>query len=236
MRVLVGTSGYAYKEWKGALYPQDLPADQFLRYYATKFPTVEINNTFYRMPTERLLLQWADQVPDGFSFVLKAAQKITHIRRLKDVGNEVEYFTRTATALGDKLGPTLVQLPPNLKKDLPRLTEFLALFPTRWRIAVEFRHPSWHEDDVYAALRARDAAVCVADTDEDEGEAKAKPAVTGTASWGYLRLRRARYDLRALKAWATLVAGQEWSDAYVFFKHEDGGTGPKLATRFLTLG
>ncbi len=235
MRVRVGTSGYAYKEWKGTFYPEKLPADGFLAYYAGKFPAVEINNTFYRMPTEKLLLQWADQVADGFTFVLKLSQKITHFKRLKDVGDEVSYFVRTATALGDKLGPTLVQLPPNMKKDTQRLVDFLGLFPSRWKAAVEFRHASWLAEDVYDALRARDAALCVADTDEDEGDAKRSPAIVATASWGYLRLRREKYDARLLKQWAALVGEQAWGDAYVFFKHEDAGAGPKLAAKFQAL-
>ena len=235
MRVFTGTSGYAYKEWKGTFYPEKLPAAEFLRYYGTRFATVEINNTFYRMPTEKLLLQWAEQVPDGFRFVLKASQKITHFKRLKDVGDEVSYFIRTATALGDKLGPTLVQLPPNMKKDLPRLVDFLALFPSRWKTAVEFRHASWLEDDVFDALRARDAALCGADTDEEGDDAKRPPAITATATWGYLRLRREKYDARALRKWADLVGAQAWTDAYVFFKHEDAGTGPKLAAKFQAL-
>jgi uncharacterized protein YecE (DUF72 family) len=235
MRVLTGTSGYAYKEWKGTFYPEKLPATEFLRYYGSRFPTVEINNTFHRMPTEKLLLQWAEQVPDGFRFVLKASQKITHFKRLRDVGDEVGYFIRTATALGDKLGPTLVQLPPNMKKDLPRLADFLALFPPRWKTAVEFRHASWLEDDVFAALRARDAALCVADTDEADGDAKRPAAITATATWGYLRLRREKYDARAIRKWADLVGAQSWTDAWVFFKHEDAGTGPKLAAKFQAL-
>ena len=235
MRVFTGTSGYAYKEWKGTFYPEKLPTAEFLRYYGGKFPTVEINNTFYRMPTEKLLLQWAEQVPDGFRFVLKASQKITHFKRLRDVGDELGYFIRTATALGDKLGPTLVQLPPNMKKDLPRLTDFLALFPPRWKAAVEFRHASWLEDDVLEVLRARDAALCVADTDEKDDEAKRPPAIVATASWGYLRLRREKYDARALRKWADLVGAQAWTDAWVFFKHEDAGAGPKLAAKFQAL-
>ena len=235
MPVLVGTSGYAYKEWKGTFYPEKLPAAEFLRYYGSQFSTVEINNTFYRMPTEKLLLQWAEQVGDDFRFVLKLSQRITHFKRLKEVGDEVAYFLRTATALGDKLGPTLVQLPPNMKVDVPRLVDFLALFPSRWKSAIEFRHASWHTDEVYEALRARDAALCVADTDEAEGDAKRPPAILSTASWGYLRLRRERYDARALRKWADLVGTQSWTDAYVFFKHEDAGAGPKLAAKFQAL-
>lgn len=234
MRVLTGTSGYAYKEWKGTFYPAKLPATDFLRYYGSKFPTVEINNTFYRMPTERLLLQWAEQVGDGFRFVLKLSQKITHFKRLKDVGDELGYFLRTATALGDRLGPTLVQLPPNMKADVPRLKDFLALFPSRWKTAFEFRHASWFADDVSEALRARDAALCVADTD-GEGTDPRPPAIVATASWGYLRLRRETYDARLLKKWAALIGEQAWDETYVFFKHEDAGAGPKLAVKFQAL-
>jgi uncharacterized protein YecE (DUF72 family) len=236
MRIAVGTSGYAYKEWKGTFYPADLPADGMLRYYGERFETVEINNTFYRMPVEKVLLAWASEVPDGFRFVLKASQKITHFKRLKDVGSEVEYFLRVANVLGAKLGPTLFQLPPNLKKDLPRLVAFLALVPRTWRAAFEFRHASWFEDDVFAALKERNAAMCVADTDpaDDEKDALEVPFVA-TADWGYLRLRRAGYAPPDLAAWAGKVRSQPWTDAFVFFKHEDAGAGPRLAAEFTGL-
>ena len=226
MRMAVGTSGFAYKEWKGSFYPEDLPAAGMLAFYASRFPAVEINNTFYRMPTEKVLLQWAAQVPDGFTFVLKASQRITHHARLRDADELVEYFTRTASTLGPKLGPTLFQLPPNMKKDVGRLREFLALLPRRWRAAFEFRHASWFDDEIYAALRETNAALCVADTDDGEGQ------VVPTADWGYLRLRREAYDDAALAAWAERVASQPWTEALVFFKHEDEGAGPRLAARF----
>ena len=229
MRVAVGTSGYAYKEWKGSFYPADLKADDFLRFYGTQFRTVEINNTFYRMPSEKLLLGWSQQVPDGFRFVLKAPQRITHQKRLKDASEEVGYFLRTASVLGDRLGPTLFQLPPNLKKDLARLNDFLALLPRRWRAALEFRHASWYDDEVYQALRAHNAALCAADTDEEEGK------LVATADWGYLRLRRVAYDDAALRSWADRIGQQAWSDAFVYFKHEDEATGPKLAAQFIRL-
>ena len=204
MRIAVGTSGYAYKEWKGNFYPADLPADGMLRYYGERLNTVEINNTFYRMPQEKVLLDWAAVVPDGFRFVLKASQKITHFKRLKDVGSEVEYFLRVANVLGPKLGPTLFQLPPNLKKDLPRLTDFLALIPRTWRAAFEFRHASWFDDDVFALLKDHNAALCLADTDPDEESGKEALQVpfVATADWGYLRLRRAGYAAADLAAWA----------------------------------
>jgi len=236
MRIAVGTSGYAYKEWKGNFYPADLPADGMLRYYGERFTTVEINNTFYRMPKEKVLLDWAADVPDGFRFVLKASQKITHFKRLKDVGSEVEYFLRVANVLGAKLGPTLFQLPPNLKKDLPRLVDFLALVPRTWRAAFEFRHASWLDDEVFALLKEHNAALCVADTDPEDGEKD--PLVVpfvATADWGYLRLRRAGYAAADLERWAKQVTGQAWSDAFVFFKHEEAGAGPKLAAEFTAL-
>ena len=227
MQVRVGTSGYSYKEWKGTFYPEKLPADQMLQYYASKFQAVEINNTFYRMPSEKVLLGWAGEVAAGFTFVLKASRRITHEKRLKEVGEEVSYFLKTATTLGDKLGPTLFQLPPNLKKDLPRLKEFLALLPRRWRAALEFRHASWFEDDVFESLREHNVALCVADTGE-EGDA---PFVA-TADWGYLRLRREQYEAGELETWAEGVRKQAWGEAFVFFKHEEAGTGPKLAAAF----
>ena len=231
MRVLTGTSGFSYKEWKGSFYPEDLPADAMLRYYGERLPAVEINNTFYRMPKAELLSGWAEQVPDGFRFVLKASQRITHFKRLKDVSEEVGYFLRVAATLGDRLGPILFQLPPNLKKDLPRLSEFLDLLPAATRAALEFRHASWFEDDVFEALRARGAALCVA---EDEDESLAAPLVA-TAGWGYLRLRRPDYGEADLQAWADRVRAQTWEEAYVFFKHEDAGAGPRLATQMLSL-
>ncbi|HEY1250081.1 MAG TPA: DUF72 domain-containing protein [Thermoanaerobaculia bacterium] len=229
MRVLTGTSGFSYKEWKGSFYPEDLHADAMLRYYAERLPAVEINNTFYRMPKAELLASWAEQVPDGFRFVLKASQRITHFKRLKDVGEEVGYFLRVAATLGDRLGPILFQLPPNLKKDLPRLAAFLELLPAATRAALEFRHASWFEDDVFDALRSRGAALCLA---EDENEELAAPLVA-TAGWGYLRLRRPDYGEADIDAWADRVRAQSWDEAYVFFKHEDAGAGPRLASQML---
>ena len=227
VRVAVGTSGYAYKEWKGTFYPEKLPPDQMLRYYGEQFPTVEINNTFYRMPSEKVVLNWASQVPDAFQFVLKASQRITHQKRLQDVGEELGYFLKTSSALGPKLGPTLFQLPPNFKKDVARLEAFLALLPKRWRAAMEFRHASWLDDEVFAALRNHGVALCGADT--DEGEA----SVVVTADWGYLRLRRAQYGEADLAGWAQRVLAQPWQEAFVFFKHEDAGTGPAFARQFM---
>jgi len=227
MRVRAGTSGFSYKEWKGTFYPEDLAPAGMLRYYAERLPAVEINNTFYRMPKPALLETWAAEVPADFRFVLKASQRITHHKRLKEAGEEVAYFFRVAATLGERLGPALFQLPPNLKKDLPRLEAFLGFLPEDVRAAFEFRHASWFEEDVYGALRSRGAALCIAE-DED----LATPFVA-TADWGYLRLRRQDYGEADVAAWAERVRGQSWGDAYVFFKHEDAGSGPNLAVQFL---
>jgi len=229
MRVLVGTSGFSYKEWKGSFYPEDLPAEAMLRYYSERLPADEINNTFYRMPKPALLEGWAAQVPEAFRFVLKASQRITHHKRLKEAGDEVAYFFGVAATLGERLGPALFQLPPNLKKDLPRLEAFLGTIPAGRRAAFEFRHASWFEEDVFEALRSRGAALCIAE-DED----LATPLVA-TADWGYLRLRRQDYSEADVAAWAERVRAQQWGEAYVFFKHEDAGAGPKLAARLQEL-
>jgi uncharacterized protein YecE (DUF72 family) len=226
MRSFVGTSGYSYKEWKGSFYPEKLPAPQMLRYYAERLNTVEINNTFYRMPTEKVLLQWAEQVPEGFTFVLKASRRITHLKRLKDVDDETAYLLRTASVLGDKLGPMLFQLPPSMKKDIERLRAFLDLLPSRWLAAVEFRHGSWFDDEVSDTLRSRNVALAIAETEDT-----AVPFVS-TADWGYLRLRREDYDASDLSGWAKRVTAQPWEAAYVFFKHEEEANAPKFAVEF----
>ena len=230
MRVIAGTSGYSYKEWKGTFYPADLPAAKMLPFYASHFASVEINNTFYRMPTEAAIAKWASEVPEGFTFVLKAPQRITHVKRLSGVESEVRYFVDVASALGPKLGPLLFQLPPNLKKDTERLHDFLSMIPRERRVALEVRHDSWLADDVYATLREHDAALCLSDTDEVTDP---DALIVRTASWGYLRLRRSEYPGDSLTEWARRVEAQEWSDAYVFFKHEDEGKGPLFAKRFV---
>src|SRR5512134_2207236 len=166
MRTLVGTSGWSYKEWKGSFYPADLPADEMLRYYAGRFPAVEINNSFYRIPKEKVLLEWAEQVPREFRFVLKASRRITHINRLTDADGSLAYMLRTFNVLGERLGPTLFQCPPTLRKDMDRLRDFLALVPRTWRAALEFRHDSWFTDEVYEALRAHDVALVAVEEDE----------------------------------------------------------------------
>ena len=228
MKLLAGTSGYAFKEWKGAFYPSDLKNDAMLGFYAGKFPTVEINNTFYRLPKENVLLGWASQVPDSFTFAIKASQRITHYARLKpDCESAVEFLLRNTTALGDRMGPVLFQLPPNLKKDLERLRVFLDMLPFDRRFTIEFRHESWFDDDVLDAMRARDVAMCVTE------QAEFASPVVATASWGYMRLHRPDYDDAGLAEWAKQLAAQQWSDAYVFFKHDHvEGSGPPAVDSF----
>jgi uncharacterized protein YecE (DUF72 family) len=236
VRLFAGASGFSYKPWKGPFYPVELPDQEMLAYYADRLPAVEINNTFYRLPKPQLLEGWAGQTPDGFRFVLKASRRITHMQRLKDVGELVEYLFKTAATLGPKLGPFLFQLPPHLKKDIDRLRSFLDLVPEGRRIALEFRNPTWFEDDVFEALRAHDAALCFTETDPADKEGAKEPApFVPTASWGYLRLRRARYADPDLAAWTTRIQSQRWSEAYAFFKHEDEGTAPVFAQRLMEM-
>lgn len=230
MKLWVGTSGYSYKPWLGHFYPEKLPAKEMLSFYASKLNTVEINNTFYRMPKESVVRSWADQVGADFRFVLKAPQRITHMKRLKDAESEVEYFFRVAAALKEKTGVYLFQLPPNLKVDVERLKKFVALLPADGNVAFEFRHTSWFNEDVFACLRARDYALCVSDTDEEE-----LGNLVPTANWGYLRLRRSSYGPADLARWKERIFAQAWKQTYLFFKHEDEGIGPKLATEFLEL-
>ena len=230
-RLLAGSSGYAYKPWKGPFYPADLPDSGMLSFYASRLPTVEINNTFYRLPKRALLEGWAEKTPDGFRFVLKASRRITHMARLKDCGETVGYLFETASALGEKLGRVFFQLPPYLKKDLALLEDFLAILPEGRKAALEVRSSSWFDDDVYEALRRRDVALCIAERDEKEKDTP----FSATASFGYLRLRREHYGDAELDAWAARIKEQPWSEAYVFFKHEDEAAAPKTALRLLQI-
>ena len=229
MRLRTGTSGFSYKEWKGTFYPADLPADGMLAYYAARFDAVEINNTFYRMPSPSVLTGWRAEVPEGFCFVVKASRQITHNRRLREVEQPVEHLLAVTAALGESRGPLLFQLPPNMKQDVERLRGLLALLPAEVRAAVEFRHPSWHDDEVYALLRAHGAALCITHT--EEGDSPFVP----TAPWGYLRLRGVQYADDELRTWVERVRAAGWNEAFVFFKHEDEATGPRLAMRFREL-
>jgi uncharacterized protein YecE (DUF72 family) len=230
MYLYVGTSGYSYKEWKGTFYPKDLPVQQMLRFYGERFRTVEINSTFYGIPSTSVLEGWANAVPADFKFVLKAPKQITHLQGLKDAGDLVSHLLEAAGALTEHRGPLLFQLPPTSKKDVPRLRAFLALLPLQHRAAFEFRHPSWFDVEVFGLLRDHRAALCVADT-----EGNLEVPFVATTDWGYLRLRRPDYGDAELKAWVKRVQEPAWQDAFVFFKHEDEGKGPRMAKRFMEL-
>jgi uncharacterized protein YecE (DUF72 family) len=230
MNLYVGTSGYSYKEWKGSFYPEELPEKQMLRFYGERFRTVEINNTFYRMPKAPMLQAWSAEVPADFKFVLKAPQQITHIKRLKDAGDSLAYLLKVAAVLKEQLGPLLFQLPPYLKKDAPRLSEFLKLLPADGCAAFEFRHQSWFDEEIFGLLRERHAVLCIAEAEND-----LEIPFVSTADWGYLRLRRPDYGDKELKEWGERVRGQNWREAFVFFKHEEEGKGPAMAKRFLEL-
>jgi len=229
VKVLAGTSGYAFKEWKGNFYPQELKDDGMLGYYASKFPAVEINNTFYRLPRENVLRDWAAQVPETFTFALKASQRITHFARLKEESSTlVDFLLKNTATLGNRLGPILFQLPPNMQKDVNRFRGFLGLLPSDRRYVFEFRHESWFDDEVYAAMRERDIAMCIAEQDDFSC-----PMVC-TSTWGYLRLHKLDYSPDELAEWARCVASQTWDSAYVYFKHDEGvGSGPPAVQAFV---
>jgi len=227
MSVYTGTSGYSYKEWLGVFYPPKLAAAKMLACYAQRLGAVEINNTFYRMPAAALLEQWRSQVPESFRFAIKAARRITHVKRLHEAQEETRYLFNALQGLEQTLGVVLFQLPPFLRKDRARLEQFLELPPREVRVAFEFRHASWFDEEILALLRAHNAALCLADT----GAADDAPAAA-TADWGYLRLRRAEYGESELDGWADFVRRQGWRDTFVFFKHEEAGAGPRLAGAF----
>lgn len=223
----VGTSGYNYEAWRGSFYPEELPARRMLSYYAERFDTVEINYSFYRKPSAKILQNWAAQVPDRFRFALKAWQRITHQKRLREADELLSAFVEAARELGPRLAPVLYQLPPNLKADLPLLRDFLNQLPRDLKAAFEFRHESWFSDETFSALREAGAALCVAESDE------LSTPVVRTAGYGYFRLRRLDYDEAALRRWAEQVRGYE--EAFVYFKHEDEARGPAFAVQFLPL-
>ena len=227
-RVLVGTSGYNYPEWRGTFYPEQFSNAKMLAYYAERFPTVEINYTFYRMPTEKLLAGWAAGTPDSFSFTLKAPRRITHDSKLQRCEELVHVFCRTAETLGPKLATLLFQLPPTFKKDADVLRGFLELLPEGTRAAFEFRHPSWFETDVFDALRSRNIALCVADSE------KLHAPVEITADYAYFRLRDEGYQQADIDRWAdTIRTLQGVHDVFVYFKHEEQGLGPDFARRLI---
>ena len=221
-KLLAGASGYSFKEWKGVFYPEDIKAEDMLAYYAGHLPTVEINNTFYRMPKTSVFEHWVATVPKDFRFSIKASQRITHLSRLRaeTAAEPVGYLYRNLEALGGKRGPVLFQLPPNMKKDLARLDEFLALLPEGHNATFEFRHDSWFEDDVYAALKGAGAALCLS-----EREDSAPPPLVETAPWGYVRLRLETYSDADLRQWARKLEATSWHETYVYFMHEPTAPG-----------
>jgi uncharacterized protein YecE (DUF72 family) len=225
--VRIGTSGYNYPEWRGTFYPEKFSTKKMLAYYAERFPTVEINYTFYRMPTEKLLAGWSEGTPADFVFTLKAPKRITHDAKLQRCEDTLQAFCRAARTLGPKLGVLLFQLPPNFRKDAGVLRGFLDLLPDRTRAAFEFRHASWHDGEVFDALRAKNVALCVADSE------KMSTPVETTADYAYFRLRDEGYDQADLERWAATVKGLTGiTDAFVYFKHEEQGLGPDFARRF----
>jgi uncharacterized protein YecE (DUF72 family) len=216
VRVHTGTSGFSYDEWHGRFYPAKLPAEDRLRHYSSRLLSVEINNTFYQMPKVALLEGWRDAVTDNFRFALKVPRRITHSQQLRESKDSLDYFLTAASALGEKLGPVLFQLPPFLRKDAPRLADFLALLPPTLLAAFEFRHPSWFDDEVFGLLADRNAALCGGDAEKGERS----PPHVATASFGYLRLRAPSYDEGGLRSWSSRILAEGWTDAYVYLKHE----------------
>ena len=228
-RYRVGTSGYNYPEWKGSFYPERCPAKKMLPYYAERLDTVEINYTFYRLPTERLLAGWSEVTPAGFRFTLKAPRRITHEARLTGCAEITRAFCSAAETLGDKLGALLFQLPPSFRKNVDVLARFLDTLPAGLSAAFEFRHASWHDSAVVDLLNARGAALCIADSE------RMSTPVHVTAGHGYFRLRDQGYDEIDLARWAETISRSTGGcgDVYVYFKHEEQGAGPRLASRLL---
>jgi uncharacterized protein YecE (DUF72 family) len=230
MKIRAGTSGFSYKEWVGEFYPEKQPAKGMLAYYATRLPTVEINNTFYRMPNAVTLEGWRSQVPDTFRFAVKAPRRISHIKRLKDCAAEVRYLLDALSAMQGNVGSILFQLPPFAKRDTATLAAFVAQLPQGCRAAFEFRNPSWFEPEVFSLLESRNLAL----VQSEEGEALKEP-LPWTADWAYLRLRRVEYTEKDLETWLERLRAAKLAEAQVFFKHEDRATGPKLAEQFLKI-
>ena len=227
MKIYVGTSGYGYNEWKGIFYPEKISPKEMLRFYSDRLSTVEINNTFYHMPKESVLASWAEQVPENFVFALKAPQIITHMKQLRNAGNETEYLFSSMSVLGAKLGPVLFQLPRSFHADRTALASFLALIPSNMSCAFEFRSPSWLAVEILDLLRERRFSLCIADTDENPAD-----DIISTAPWGYLRLRRSAYTDDDMSKWKARILAQKWDRAFVFFKHEEEAKGAEMAMRF----
>ena len=230
MKLYVGTSGYSYKEWKGSFYPEKISAGEMLSYYASHLPAVELNNTYYRLPQPGTVENWRAQVPENFRFSVKAPQSITLYRRLKDAGPQTKQLLDTVSVLEDRLGAVFFRLPEDMKKDLKRLESFLKKLPADTPAAFDFRHPTWFDDEIRELLRSHNRVLVVSDTDDSPIS-----HIDKTADWGYVRLRRAQYSKIELAEWVKRIRAQKWKTAFVFFKHEDKGTGPKLAAQFINL-
>lgn len=228
-KIFAGTSGFD-KPWKGSFYPEDIKKPEMLAFYSARLPSVEINNTFYRLPKPEVLESWFEQTPDAFQFAIKASRRITHIKRLNDVEEATAYLMETTETLKQKLGPILFQLPPNAKKNTERLKTFLGTLPADRRVTFEFRHPTWFEPDALDALRDHGAALCIADTDDD-----LTVPLEATADWGYLRLRKETYSDNDLKKWVAQIKSQPWGDTYVYCKGEEAGHGPRWAGQLMAL-
>ncbi len=223
--IWIGTSGYSYPEWKGTFYPEDLSTSKMLGYYSERFSTVEINNTFYRLPSEKVIGDWARGTPDGFTFTLKASRRITHQAKLHDCAELLDVLCARARALGPKLAVLLFQMPPYFRLDLDVLDEFLGQMPVDLRAAFEFRHRSWLTDEVYSRLRERNLALCITDNE------KTSTPIEATADYGYFRLRDEGYRDADFDKWANAIHARagEWTDTFVYFKHEEEGKGPDFA-------
>ncbi len=230
MSLLVGTSGYSHAEWKGSFYPEKISQKKMLEYYAQRFPTVEVNYTFRNLPTQKVVENWAQQVPDAFRFVLKGSQSITHYKRLQNAEQDTDNFLNAAAFLKDRQGPVLFQMPPSFKKDVPRLDAFLKHIAGRAKTALEFRNATWFDNETFDCLRAHSAVLCVADGDD-----LPQTDLIRTADWGYVRLRDDNYTDERLRDWLRRIKSHKWNESYVFFMHEDTGIGPKLAVRFMEL-
>lgn len=230
MNLLCGTSGFSYKEWKGPFYPEKHADNEMLSYYAERLSAVEINDTFYRMPKENILQAWADKVPDNFRFSIKAPRKVTHFKRLKETTEECESLFKTIHSLGSKFGCILFQLPANFQKDVKRLQTFLDLIPADINAAFEFRHQTWLDYDTYQILKSKNCALVLTETDEAP-----ETKFIETADWAYLRLRRTQYSEQELKDRMEKIKNSRWNNVFVFFKHEDEGTGPRFAKQFMAL-
>jgi len=230
MKIYVGTSGFAHKEWKGTFYPEKISGKDMLSFYAGRLTSVEINNTFYHMPKESVLASWAEQVPRDFVFALKAPQIITHLKQLRNVFEETEYFFGSLSTLGARLGPVLFQFPKSFRANVPALENFLGIIPDDATCAFEFRSPSWLDAGMPDLLRKKGCSICIADTDESPAQ-----EIVGTAPWGYLRLRRSDYTDADLSQWAERILSQKWERAFIYFKHEDEAKGAELAMQFQKL-